>query len=174
MPVVRPCMSTAASHVASTITNKKSNWPTFAGFISLDGCAPILYTVAWLHFFTHTFLRPRTSGSLCSKLPTSCGLGGGCWCLQPACISQQLVQSGRVTSSTELSGGRKLKERSGEGSLRGNPPAVHPSGLSRAAHGGSAGCREKYFQQTIDNIRCALTADSGLSQDQNLHDHLQT
>ena len=66
-------------------------------------------------------------------------------CLQPACVSQQLVQSGRVTSSTELSGGRKLKERSCEGSLRGNredaTPAVHPSGLSRAAHGGrGAGC----------------------------------
>ena len=66
-------------------------------------------------------------------------------CLQPACVSQQLVQSGRVTSSTELSGGRKLKERSCEGSLRGNredaTPAVHPSGLSSAAHGGrGAGC----------------------------------
>ena len=55
------------------------------------------------------------------------------------------MQSGRVTSSTKLSGGRKLKERSCEGSLRGNrkdaTPAVHPSGLSSAAHGGSgAGC----------------------------------
>ena len=66
-------------------------------------------------------------------------------CLQPARVSQQLVQSGWVTSSTELSGGGKLKERSREGSLRGNredaTPAVHPSGLSSAAHGGrGAGC----------------------------------
>ncbi|OLP80015.1 hypothetical protein AK812_SmicGene39619 [Symbiodinium microadriaticum] len=53
--------------------------------------------------------------------------------LQPTCVSQ------------------KLKERSGEGSLRSNrqdaTPAVHPSGLSIAAHGGrGAGCaglREK-------------------------------
>ena len=68
-----------------------------------------------------------------------------CGCLQPACVSQQLVQSGRVTSRTELSGGRKLKERNCEGSLRVNradaTPAVHPSGLSSAAHGGrGAGC----------------------------------
>ncbi|OLQ10269.1 hypothetical protein AK812_SmicGene6024 [Symbiodinium microadriaticum] len=40
---------------------------------------------------------------------------------------------------------RKLKERSGEGSLRGNredaTPALHPSGLTSAAHGGTgAGC----------------------------------
>ena len=33
------------------------------------------------------------------------------WCVQPACVSQQLVQSGRVTGSIKLSGGRKLKER---------------------------------------------------------------
>eukprot|EP00439_Symbiodinium_sp_Y106_P061235 s2900_g9.t1 len=63
----------------------------------------------------------------------------------------ELVQSGWVTSSTELCGCRKLEQRSGEGSLRGNgedtTPTVHPSGLSGAAHGdrgaGSAGLREK-------------------------------
>ena len=61
------------------------------------------------------------------------------------------MQSGWVTSSTELCGCRKLEQRSGEGSLRGNgedtTPTVHPSGLSSAAHGdrcaGSAGLREK-------------------------------
>ena len=85
------------------------------------------------------------------------GLSGAGWeaavdgCLQPACVSQELVQSGRVTSSTELCGCRKLEQRSREGSLRGNgedaTPTVHPSGLSSAAHGdrcaGSAGLREK-------------------------------
>ena len=63
-------------------------------------------------------------------------------CLQPACVSQELVQSGRVTSSTELCGCRKLEQRSREGSLRGNgedaTPTVHPSRLSSAAQSGQA------------------------------------
>ena len=85
------------------------------------------------------------------------GLSGAGWeaavdgRLQPACVSQELVQSGRVTSGTELCGCRKLEQRSREGSLGGNgedaTPTVHPSGLSSAAHGdrcaGSAGLREK-------------------------------
>ena len=55
------------------------------------------------------------------------------------------MQSEWVTSSTELRGTRKLEQRSGEGSLRGNgkdaTPTVHPSGLSSTAHDVQGGRR---------------------------------
>ena len=109
-----------------------------------------------LIFFPRTFLQQHVLDPV-PVLAADYGLSGAGWeaavdgCLQPACVSQELVQSGRVTSSTELCGCRKLEQRSCEGSLRGNgedaTPTVHPSGLSSAAHGdrcaGSAGLREK-------------------------------
>ena len=78
------------------------------------------------HLFTTANVRVPVQGSLrCAGWEAA--VDG---CLQPACVSQQLVQSGRVTSSTELSGGRKLKERSCEGSLR-RPRGCHSSGAPR-------------------------------------------
>ena len=107
--------------------------------------------------FSHLFTTARKVLGPVPVLAAAYGSSGAGWeaavggCLQPACVSQELVQSGWVTSSTELCDTRKLEQRSGEGSLRGNgedaTPTVHPSGLSSAAHGdrcaGSAGLREK-------------------------------
>ncbi|OLP76860.1 hypothetical protein AK812_SmicGene43150 [Symbiodinium microadriaticum] len=64
-------------------------------------------------------------------------------CNQRASASSSLCKASG--SPAALSGGRKLTKRSGEDSLRGNrvdaTPAVHPSALSSAAHGGrGAGC----------------------------------
>jgi len=82
-------------------------------------------------FFPHTLYYDceRWSGRVplqhANSLPSR-AVGGAGWeaavggCLQPACVSHNLVQSGRVTSS----GGRKLQERSGEGSLCGNRQAA--------------------------------------------------
>ena len=104
-------------------------------------------------FFFRTFLQQHVLGPV-PVLAADYGLSGPGWeaavdgCLQPARVSQELVQSGRVT---ELCGCRNVEQRSRESSLRGNgedaTPTVHPSGLSSAAHGdrcaGSAGLREK-------------------------------
>ena len=97
-----------------------------------------------LSFFYRTFVQQHVLGPV-PVLAADYGLSGAGWepavggCLQPACVSQELVQSGWVTSSTELCGCSKLEQRSREGSLRSNgedaTPTVHPSGLSSAAHG---------------------------------------
>ena len=88
-----------------------------------------------MHDFFFTFLQQHALGPA-PVLAADYGLSGAGWeaavggCLQPTCVSQELVQSGRVTSSTELCGCRKLEQRSREGSLRGNgedaTPTVHP------------------------------------------------
>ena len=112
-------------------------------------CLPARRQVKYRMYFFYLYIHLFTTANV--RVPVQGSLRCAGWeaavdgCLQPACVRQQLVQSGWVTSSTELSGGRKLKERSCEGSLRGNredaTPAVHPSGLSSAAHGGmGTGC----------------------------------
>ena len=141
------CAATRASRsVGSSRRGRMSAQPGMASS-QLATCTPFFSSP---HLFT---TAPKVLGPVPVHAAVY-GLGGAGWeaavggCLQPACVSQQPVQS---TSSTELCGSRKLEQRSGEGFLRGNgddaTPTVHPSGLSSAAHGdrcaSSSGLREK-------------------------------
>jgi len=97
------------------------------------------------HFFTTANVRVlvEDAGSLCRAFRQG-GLGG---CLQPACVrsvSQQLVQSGRFTSSTELGSTkwRRLAARQPRGcDSSGAPKRPGRRGLARHTAAGALAAR---------------------------------